>query len=226
TGARDRFDEVEDEVSARRTQPRIVGSASEGAEGAVERELERAIGATIRSLRRQADLTVADLGQAAGVSGGMISRIETGQISPSLSTLQAIARALKVPITQLFSGIEDNSDCSFVEAGKGLVVERRGTKSGHNYSLIGHSMVGQPLVIEPLLITLDEHSTTYTEFRHPGQELIYMLSGSVVYRWGDREFTMKAGDALMFDSTSAHGPAKLLTKTSSYLSVVCWPRQP
>lgn len=211
-----------------RLRLRTVGAddASKTAESGDDRELERAIGATIRSLRHQADLTVADLGHAAGISGGMISRIETGRISPSLSTLRAIAKALKVPITQLFSGADENSDCSFVPAGAGLIVERRGTKAGHNYSLIGHAMVGQPLAVEPLLITLDENSSTHTEFRHPGQELIYMLSGSVVYRWGDREFTMNVGDALLFDSTTAHGPVKLVTKTSSYLSIVCYLRKP
>jgi DNA-binding XRE family transcriptional regulator len=63
------------------------------------RTLEQALGTQVRSLRRQLDLTVSDLAAAAAISIGMLSKIENGQISPSLATLQAIASALNVPIT-------------------------------------------------------------------------------------------------------------------------------
>src|SRR5882757_10295529 len=102
------------------------------------RSLERALGAQIRLLRRKQDLSVSDLATAAGISLGMLSKIENGQISPSLTTVQALATALSVPISSLFASVEERQDCSFVPAGRGVNIERRGTKAGHNYQLLGH----------------------------------------------------------------------------------------
>ena len=56
------------------------------------RALEKALGLRVRQLRRQQDLSVADLAAAAGLSTGMLSKIENGQISPSLTSLQSLAQ--------------------------------------------------------------------------------------------------------------------------------------
>ena len=60
-----------------------VGTVS-NAPQAAERTLERSLGNRIRELRCQNDLSVSDLASAAGISNGMLSKIENGQISPSL----------------------------------------------------------------------------------------------------------------------------------------------
>ena len=105
--------------------------------------LEAGIGAEVRRLRKSLDLTVAELGLAAGISAGMLSKIENGAISPSLATLEALAKALNVPISSLFAETEERRDCSFVKAGRGVRIERRGTKAGHLYDLLGHSLRGE-----------------------------------------------------------------------------------
>ncbi|KIZ47675.1 XRE family transcriptional regulator, partial [Rhodopseudomonas palustris] len=91
-----------------------------------ERSLERALGAKIRMIRRERDQSVSDLSSAAKISAGMLSKIENGQISPSLSTLQSIAAALNVPLSLLFAASEERRDCSFVRAKQGVAIERRG----------------------------------------------------------------------------------------------------
>src|SRR6201986_2388220 len=78
-----------------------------------ERTLERAIGMQIRDLRMGLHLSVGHLANAASISSGMLSKIENGQISPSLSTLQALATALNVPLTTFFSAFGETSDWSF-----------------------------------------------------------------------------------------------------------------
>ena len=45
--------------------------------------LERAIGHQVRSIRRQMNLTVLDIARLSGLSPGMLSKVETGAISPS-----------------------------------------------------------------------------------------------------------------------------------------------
>jgi len=64
--------------------------------------LEQAIGVQVRQLRRRVGITVSELAAAAGLSGGMLSKIENGQISPSLASLQALASALNVPLRRFF----------------------------------------------------------------------------------------------------------------------------
>jgi transcriptional regulator with XRE-family HTH domain len=188
------------------------------------RALEASIGFEVRRLRKSIDLTISELGAAAGISVGMLSKIESGSISPSLTTLDALAKALNVPITRLFAETDERRDCSFVKAGAGVRIERRGTKAGHLYDLLGHSLRG-PINVEPYLITLAEDAVPYTHFRHAGVELIYMLSGKVRYRHGDRSYLMEPGDALFFDAAARHGPEDLIELPMHYLSIIIYPRE-
>jgi transcriptional regulator with XRE-family HTH domain len=195
-----------------------------GAPAETHRALERALGGQIRRLRRQLDLSVSDLASAASISTGMLSKIENGQISPSLGTLQSIAGALGAPITSLFAAFDENHDCSYVKAGQGVVIERRGTKVGHVYQLLGHALGGD-MVVEPYLITLREGATPYTGFQHAGTEFIYMLTGEVIYRHGEQMYRLAPGDSILFDSAALHGPEVLISLPMTYLSVIIYSRQ-
>src|SRR3981081_3461339 len=119
------------------------------------RSLEAGIGGEVRRLRKSLALTGAELAVAAGISAGMLSKIENAAISPSLATLDALAKSLNVPISRLFAETDERRDCSFVKAGGGVRIERRGTKSGHKYDLLGHSLAGE-IGVEPYLINLAE----------------------------------------------------------------------
>jgi transcriptional regulator with XRE-family HTH domain len=188
------------------------------------RTLETGIGIEVRRLRKSLDLTVVELGVAAGISAGMLSKIENGAISPSLATLDALAKALNVPISRLFAESDERRDCSFVRAGTGVRIERRGTKAGHKYDLLGHSLAGE-IGVEPYLITLAGDAVPYTQFRHAGVEFLYMLSGKVRYRHADRTYLMEPGDALLFDAAARHGPEELIDAPMQYLSIIIYPRR-
>ncbi len=187
------------------------------------RTLERALGLQIRRLRRRLDLSVSDLAGAAGISLGMMSKIENGQISSSLKTIQLLAGALSVPISSLFASVEERQDCSFVPSGQGVSIERRGTKAGHIYHLLGHLLRGD-VVVEPYLITLREDAQPHTSFSHQGVELLYMLEGQVDYRHGSEIYVMRPGDTMMFDSHAQHGPERLIEHPIRYLSIIVYPR--
>jgi transcriptional regulator with XRE-family HTH domain len=225
--------------TANAPSPNIVKRKAGGVEKTAERELrtgslapthaptrsiEQEIGTEVRRLRKSLDLTVTELGAAAGISAGMLSKIENGTISPSLSTLSALAHALNVSISDLFAETDERRDCSFVRAGSGVRIERRGTKAGHLYDLLGHSLAGE-LGVEPYLITLKTDAQPYTNFRHAGVEFIYMLSGKVRYRHADRTYLLEPGDALFFDSAARHGPEELIKAPMTYLSIIIYPRR-
>ena len=185
--------------------------------------LEVSIGRRVRLLRQRLQLTATDLATQAGLSPGMLSKIENGGTSPSLSTLRSLAEALNVPMTNFFADFEERRDCSYVPAGQGVRIERRGTKAGHHYELLGHSLSGD-IVVEPYLITLSEDASSYTQFQHDGMEFIYMLTGKVIYRHADKLYPMTKGDALFFDAGALHGPEELVETPMTYLSIIIYPR--
>ena len=144
-------------------------------------QLEIAIGEQVRAFRKQLHMTVAEVASQADLSPGMLSKIENGLTSPSLATIKALSGALNVPVTAFFRKYEEERDATFVKAGQGLNIERRGTRAGHQYQLLGHT-VGKRVFVEPYLISLTEESDVFPLFQHDGVEFIYMLSGEVIYR--------------------------------------------
>ncbi len=153
----------------------------------------------------------------------MLSKIENGATSPSLASLQALSKALHVPVTALFRGFEEVRDATFVKAGQGLTIERRGTRAGHQYQLLGHSF-SRLLAVEPYLITLSKDSDVFPIFQHEGVEFLFMLEGEVGYRHGDKTYLLQPGDSLYFDADVPHGPEELRKLPARYLSVICYAR--
>ena len=67
-----------------------------------QRLISSGIGARVSQLRRNRGLRVADLAAAVGVSPSLISQIERGRSAPSVATLFMLAKALAVPVDDLF----------------------------------------------------------------------------------------------------------------------------
>lgn len=190
-----------------------------------EKVLELAIGREVRSHRRQKSMTVADLADATGLSIGMLSKIENGNTSPSLNTLQTLASALTIPITAFFRGFESTRTAVHTKSGEGVELERAGTRAGHQYNLLGHIGANSSgVIVEPYLIELTSKSDTFETFQHDGIETIYMLEGEVDYRHGDLVYPLKPGDTLFFDADAPHGPEKLVKLPAKYLSIISYPQ--
>ncbi|TGQ77247.1 MULTISPECIES: XRE family transcriptional regulator [unclassified Mesorhizobium] len=190
-----------------------------------EKVLELAIGREVRAFRKKLGITVADLASTTNISLGMLSKIENGITSPSLTTLQTLSNALGVPITAFFRRFEEDRNAVFVKAGEGMDVERRGTRAGHQYTLLGHIGSNTSGVeVEPYLITLTEDSDVFPMFQHDGMEFLYMLEGEVVYRHGGKLYRMLPGDSLFFDADAPHGPEELIKLPMRYLSIISYPQ--
>lgn len=187
--------------------------------GISDSAIERSIGREIKLYRTKIGLTIAELAKLANLSSGMLSKIENGNTSPSLGTLQSLSNALNIPITAFFRKFEEERDASFVKSGTGVVIDRRGSRTGHQYQLLGHSL-GKSILVEPYLLTLTEESEVFPLFHHPGMEYIYMLEGEMVYTHGDKSYRLQPGDSLLFDAEAAHGPEKLINLPIKFLSVM------
>ena len=189
-----------------------------------ENQLEDAIGRQVRVYRAQLGMTIANLARQSNLSPGMLSKIENGHTSPSLGTLQSVAGALNVPVTALFRKFEQEREASFVRAGTGLVSDRRGTRAGHQYHLLGHSVGDRATLVEPYLIVILEASEVFPLFQHDGVEFIYILEGELVYRHGGQMYAMSKGDSLYFDADAPHGPEELKRLPIRFLSFIVEPQ--
>ena len=189
-----------------------------------ENVLEVAIGRQIRIYRKQMEITVSDLSKMTGLSTGMLSKIENGNTSPSLSTLQTLSNALSIPMTAFFKQFEQKRECIHTKANEGVEVEGEGTRAGHQYNLLGHlGSNDSGVIVEPYLIELTSETDTFKTFQHGGLETIYMLAGEITYRHGDGIYKLQPGDTLFFDANTPHGPETLDKLPARFLSIISYP---
>ncbi|MGK0269606.1 MAG: transcriptional regulator with XRE-family HTH domain [Cocleimonas sp.] len=188
-----------------------------------EKKLELAVGRQVQLYRKQLGLTITELAEAAGISMGMMSKIENGMTSPSLTTLQQLSSALGVPISDFFNRFEQEHEAVFVSAGEGIEIERRGSRAGHQYQLLGHTNRGNNnVVVEPYLVTLTEKTDLFPDFQHTGVEFIYMIEGEMIYHHDGNNYILKAGDSLYFDAEGTHGPKKLIELPVKFVSTISY----
>lgn len=176
----------------------------------------------MRELRIRNRLTIADVSHLAGISDGMLSRIENGQVSPSLDSLNKLARALGIEIGQLFQNFgHQKGKALHVKQGEGMEVVRRGTSKGHTYHLLAYDQ-GPKKRFEPFLISMDDAAEVFPTFQHAGTEFIYMLEGEIEYRHGKDKWLLKPGDAFTFPGNVPHGPERLVRLPIRFLSVILY----
>ena len=190
-----------------------------------ENDFLAAVGRQTRAFRRQKGLTISQLAKEMGISNGMLSKIENGQTAPSLQTLQTLSQALSVPLTSLFMGSEETREAMHVKSGEVVEADRAGTRSGHQYSLLGNTAGSSRVTVEPYLILLTEESDVFPTFQHDGMEFLYMLEGRLEYRHGREKYLLETGDSLIFDADAPNGPEKMLELPARYLSIICYPKE-
>ena len=184
-------------------------------------------GAVALALRRQrvaAGLAIRDLGRASGVSSAMISRIENAQVSPSLSTLEALARALSVPVISFFQHTVQTADIHFVKAGEGLEAKRFAPDHVHDYRLLAEvfrQCAG--LLCRPRHLAPREDDGTHPVYFSTGYVFLTVVDGTCTYSCGGTEFEMAPGDSLSFDAQLRYGVASVGTESVTFVTVSAKP---
>ena len=160
--------------------------------------------------------------ESAGISKGMLFKIEHGQTSASIATLDKVARAAGVPLTALFRGLDEEHDAVLVPAGKGLDIIHEGSSPGRRYQDLG-ALRGSRRVIEPVLITLTEADEVFPLFQHAGVEFLHVLTGSLDYGYGSNRYRLGPGDTFQMHGEIAHGPVRLIELPVKFLSIKVYP---
>lgn len=176
----------------------------------------RPVGGRIRDERSRRGLTIEALAKAAGVSKGLLSKIENFRAVPSLPVLASLARALDLDLATLVADVQVKPRLPYllVRHGEAKAV-RREAAQGMRYLALPAAECGG-VQVQSFTLQLDPGSR-----REPcttdGDELLFALRGTVSFILGDEELQLHPGDALYFDGRLPHaplnrgrGPAELL----------------
>lgn len=195
------------------------GAASPPAPASLlEEEISQSIASTLRTLRRDRNMTLQDVADRAGLSLGMVSKLENAQASPSLRTLAQLSQALAVPVPLFFRELSDHEDASFVRAGQGITLARPDARHGYRYELLA-AQLGARRVLQPYLVTIAEDAEPYPLFQHTGSEFIFVLEGRLTYRYATTTYDLAPGDSLLIHGIVQHGPEALLSLPARILSI-------
>jgi transcriptional regulator with XRE-family HTH domain len=195
--------------SASMERKRLSEAAS--AASAAPRAAHPQMGERLRTARQARNLTLRDLAQRLGVSPSMISQIETGRASPSVSTLYAIASELDISLDELlFSDRRTSAGGDGANAGQERYVQRGDRRERIR---LASGVVWERLTpdaetdTEFLLVTYEVGgaSSAETEFqRHGGHEWGFVLEGELEIRIGFETHVLAAGDSISFPSSVPH----------------------
>jgi len=175
------------------------------------------LGARLRAVRKERDLTQRELASRAGVSSNAISLIERSEISPSVATLQNLATALNVKVSYFFD--EDvRTDIMHIRASERPALESRGV----TIECVGKQLQGQEL--EPFFISLAPDSESGNrQVIHSGHEFVYCVRGRVEYEIDDKVYMLNEGDFLLFEAGLPHHWRNPTEETAELLLVLQTP---
>lgn len=174
------------------------------------------VGARLRMLRAGAGLSIRALAVRSGLNVNTLSLIENGKTSPSVSTLQQLARGLGVPITEFFQTVE--GDKTVVHQKNGHRPRAAFTHGVMEDLGAGMSRIGA----EPLIVTLEAKADSgVNPIVHTGREFVYSLEGRVAYTVDTETYIMEPGDSLFFDAYLPHRWKNPDETPSRILMVLC-----
>lgn len=180
--------------------------------------LDLLVGTAVKNDRNLAGMTLAKLSNRSSVSTAMISKIERGQVSASLTTLNALVNAICVPIINFFANTVDFTDVSYVAAGQGVSVRRMGSSFGHDYKMIGRAG-SRHVGFESFMVTFERPLNPRPFYQHKGIEFIHVVEGEMSYRCGEETYVLKPGDSLSFESNMPHAVIALSTQKVRYITI-------
>ncbi|MFH1184172.1 MAG: helix-turn-helix domain-containing protein [Chloroflexota bacterium] len=170
----------------------------------------------LRELREAQGISMRALAQRSGLSANALSMIERGRASPSVSTLNKLAEALGVSITEFFGHPQSREDVVLIRSDERARVSfSRGLWEG----LGGERFTGR---VEPFVLTLDAGASSGPRsIVHTGHEFVYCLRGALEYLVQDKRFELEPGDSLLFAAHLRHrwrNPGRTVTNALIVLS--------
>jgi transcriptional regulator with XRE-family HTH domain len=170
------------------------------------------VGPRLRRIRQEKGMTVEALATAAGLNKGFLSRLERGAKQPSVATVLRLSAALEVPVGQLF-GEHTTEDLVRVSRASGRKSSDQG--GGYRFALLtpkGGLMEG--FLFEP------GPQFSGAGQQHDGEEMFFVLAGTVEMRTPDRSHVLETGDCAYFPGHLVHSMRRIGPETAAAIIVV------
>ena len=160
---------------------------------------EMQLGTRIRALRQARHFTLRDVAERSGVTESFLSQVERDVTSPSIATVQRIARALDLSIAQLFTEEGDTGRVVRREARRRVAYP--GLKSVDEF--LTSNMAGR---LQVILSTIEPGGGTGSEpYTHDSDEEVVVILAGVLDLWvGDEHYVLREGDTITFPSRLPH----------------------
>jgi transcriptional regulator with XRE-family HTH domain len=179
-----------------------------------------AIGPKIRAIRLKKKMGLVELGKHTGLSPAMLSKIERGQLFPTLPTLLRIALVFSVGLDYFFVAEREKP---VVEVARHRDRLRFPEKPGARDNAYEFESLDFPAVQRLLNSYFAEFFPVAVEklrrHQHPGAEFVYVLSGTLAIHIGEQEHVLEARDAIYFDSTVPHAYRRAGSKACAAIVV-------
>ncbi|MBI3831669.1 MAG: cupin domain-containing protein [Planctomycetes bacterium] len=177
---------------------------------------EKTIGENIRRLRLKKGVTLTQAAEQAGLTKSTLSKIETGSISPPISTVLRIADALGAPMAEFFAEGSKSRHYVVTRKGKGTPIVRDGSQFGYAYEALALDMPAKKA--EPFILTIKPTDPPAT-FQHGGDEFMYILSGKMEFTIAGESTVLNPGDSVYFNPREKHSARALGKKPVRYLDI-------
>jgi transcriptional regulator with XRE-family HTH domain len=159
------------------------------------------IGPKIKALRKQNGYSLQSLAERADVSAATIHKIEQADMVPTITTLLKIAAALERPVSYFVEDDDEQYPTVFTPA-----YSRRPIYTSHaGIDLAGITgPYGEFLVAAAVATVIPGASSGSKPMQHPGEELVYLVSGRLEFGVSNVVHVLNPGDALHFRTQQSH----------------------
>ena len=154
------------------------------------------LGAKLRDMRQQKNLTQEELADRCELTKGYISQLENDLTSPSIATLCDLLNALGSNLSDFFhEGSEEK-----VVFTQDEYIEKQADGMILNWVIPN----AQKNMMEPVLVELEAGASTTVDFPHEGEEFGYLLEGKVALVIAGKSHTVKKGESFYFTANKEH----------------------
>jgi transcriptional regulator with XRE-family HTH domain len=151
----------------------------------------------LRATREQQGLTLEQASELSGISKSHLSRLESAERQPSVASLLALSAALGVPVGAFF-GENQGGAALHISPPDEPRRESNGLRIAPCSGYAGSS------VIDALRVTIGSERPAPAPTHHPGEEWIYVLSGTLRLEYDGEEHLVEAGAAAHFNAELPH----------------------
>jgi XRE family transcriptional regulator, regulator of sulfur utilization len=178
------------------------------------------IGARVKALRESSGLSLRDLTERSGVSAPMLSQVERGETSPTLTVAARIAAGLDLRLSQLLR-LDESGAVTIVRAGGR---QRGGNKRrGHSFEVLTSAQPGQRAELSRHTLAPGGATGAADDppMHEPGsRETAFVEHGTVLLICDGISHELKEGDCVTFDADLPHHFENPTTADAAFLAVV------